>query len=102
MDSAEYPPEILELLRQQEEIKRKIEAWRNKQQEKAELDLFVGHLTKKRTFHNLKFNLPPPKRLRRCFHNIEVIQQREEELAKERAEIREECLKDIQEYLESL
>ena len=107
--SAEHPPEIVELLRQQEEIRRKLETWRKqqeekkiKEQEKVELDKFVGILGKKRTFLSVKYSLPPPKRLKRCFHNIKVIQKKEEELAKERANIKEECIRDIRNYLEDL
>ena len=107
--SAEDPPEIVELLRQQEEIRKKLEVWRKqqeekriKEQEKVELDKFVGVLGKRRTFSGLKYSLPQPKRLKRCFHNIKVIQKKEEELAKERADIKEECIRDIQNYMEEM
>lgn len=107
--SAEHPPEIIELLRQQEEIRLKLETWRKqqeekkiKEQEKVELDKFIGVLGKKRTFHGVKYSLPQPKRLKRCFHNIKVIQKKEEELAKERSNIKEECIRDIRNYLEDL
>lgn len=107
--SAEHPPEIAELLRQQEEIKQKLEVWRKqqeekkiKEQEKIELNKFVAVLGKKRAFNGLKYCLPPPKRLKRCFHNIKVIQKKEEELAKERAGVKEECVRDIENYLEEI
>lgn len=107
--SAEHPPEIIKLLRQQEEIRLKLERWRKqqeekkiKEQEKVELDNFIGVLGKRRTFNGIKYNLPQPKRLKRCFHNIKVIQKKEEELAKERTNIKEECIRDIRNYLEDL
>lgn len=107
--SAEHPPEILALMKQQEEIKHKLDAWRKQQeekkireQEKIELDKFIGVLGKKRAFNGLKYSLPPPKRLKRCFHNIKVIQKKEEELAKERADTKEECIQDIRNYLEEI
>ena len=107
--SAEHPPEILELMKQLEEIKHKLDVWRKQQeekkireQEKIELDKFIGVLGKKRAFIGLKYSLPPPKRLKRCFHNIKVIQKKEEELAKERADTKEECIQDIRNYLEEI
>lgn len=106
--SAEQPPqEILDLLRQQEEIQKKLEVWKQeqeakkiKEQEKVELKVFVGTLHKKRTFYGLKYKLPPPKRLKRCFHNIKIIQKKEKELMKERTEVKQDCMKVIQEYLD--
>ena len=96
-------------MKQQEEIKHKLDAWRKQQeekkireQEKIELDKFIGVLGKKRAFNGLKYSLPPPKRLKRCFHNIKVIQKKEEELAKERADTKEECIQDIRNYLEEI
>ena len=104
---AEHPPEIVELLRQQEEIQKKLQAWNEEQEakrikelEKVELKVFVESLCKKRGFRGLKYDLPKPKRLKRCFHNIKVIQDREEELAKERTQVKEECVKEINDYLE--
>ena len=109
MSAEDTPPEIAQLLKQQQEIQQKLDAWRKEQEakkmkevEKQELHTFVNILGKKRAFNGLKYKLPPPKRLKRCFHNIKVIQQKEEELAKERAGIKEECIKDIQDYLEDI
>lgn len=107
--SAETPQEILDLIKQREEIQQKIDAWKKeeeakklKAQEKVELSDFIESLTKKRAFNGLKYKLPPPKRLKRCFHNIQVIQKKEEELAKERADVKDECIKDIQGYLDDI
>ena len=105
--SAEQPPqEILDLLRQQEEIQKKLQVWKEeqeakkiKEQEKVELKVFVGNIMKKRSFSRLKYTLPPPKRLKRVFHNVKIIQKKEEELAKERSEVKQECVKEIEEYL---
>ena len=101
------PPEIQELMRQQQEIQQKIDTWRKEQeakrlkaQEKDELQSFVESMSKKRSFGGLKYNLPQPKRLKRCFHNIKVIQRKEEDLAKERAEVKNDCIKHIQDYLD--
>ena len=43
---------------------------------KIELDKFIGVLGKKRTLNGIKYSLPQPKRLKRCFHNIKVIQKK--------------------------
>lgn len=106
---AEHPPEIEELLRQEQEIKQKLEAWRKKEeakkikeQEKEELNTFVQVLGKKRAFNGLKYTLPPPKMLKRCFHNIKIIQKKEKELNKERNTIKEECIRDIKDYLQEM
>ena len=105
----DIPQDIAELLRQQEIIQQKLEVWRKEQeakkmklQEKTDLQNFMGVLGKKRTFNCLKYDKEPPVKLRKCFHNIKVIQQKEEELAKQRAEIKQECIKDITNYLDEL
>jgi hypothetical protein len=105
----DVPEEILELMRQKDQLQQQIDAWKKqeeakrlKAQEKTELTKFMESLSKKRTFHKLNFSMPKPKRLRRCFHNIKVIQQKEDELTKERNGVKEECINDIKKYLEDM
>lgn len=104
--AAQTPPEIQALLDQQEEINRKLEGWRKEQeekklreQEKVQLLAFAEEIKKKRSFSCVKYDLPPPKRLKRHFHNINVVRDKEKELAQQRAVIKEELIKDIHEYL---
>ena len=103
----QVPQEIAELLKQQEIIQQKLEVWRKEQeakkmklQEKTDLQNFMGVLGKKRAFNGLKYDRSPPVKLRKCFHNIKYIQNKEEELAKERAQIKEDCMKEITHYLD--
>lgn len=104
--AAQTPPEIQALLEQQEEINKKLEGWRKEQeekrireQEKTQLLAFAEELKKKRSFSCVKYDLPPPKRLKRHFHNINVVKDKEKELAKQRAHIKEEFIKEINDYL---
>jgi len=101
------PPEIQALLDQQEEISKKLEGWRKKQEEKkleekrtAQLKEFTTMLGKKRAFNGIKLDFERPEKLKRCFHNIEVIQKKEEDLAQERTLVKQDCLKELKDYLE--
>ena len=103
----DIPQEIADLLKQQDSIQQKIDVWRKeqeakmlKQQEKTDLQTFRGILGKKRAFNGLKYDKTPPVKLRKCFHNITYIQHKEQELAKERAQIKQECIKEITDYLD--
>ena len=105
--AAQTPPEIQALLDQQEEINKKLEGWRKlqeekriREQEKTQLLAFADELRKKRSFSCVKYDLPPPKRLKRHFHNINVVRDKEKELAKQRAAIKDELIKEINDYLE--
>ena len=105
----DVPPEIQELLQQQEEINRKLEGWRKEQEEKrqkekvkAELREFTVMLSKKRSFNGIKLDIERPAKLQRCFHNIKVIQKKEEDLFHERNKVKEDCLKDLNNYLEEV
>ena len=105
--AAQTPPEIQALLDQQEEINKKLEGWRKlqeekriREQEKVKLLAFAEELKKKRSFSCVKYDLPPPKRLKRHFHNINVVRNKEKELAKQRAAIKDELIKEINDYLE--
>ena len=105
--AAQTPPEIQALLDQQEEINKKLEGWRKeqeekriKEQEKVKLLAFAEELKKKRSFSCVKYDLPPPKRLKRHFHNINVVRNKEKEIAKQRAIIKEEFIREINDYLE--
>lgn len=71
-----------------------------KLQVRDNLKKFMGVLGKKRAFNGLKYDKEPPVKLRKCFHNIKYIQNKEEELAKERAQIKEDCIKEITDYLD--
>lgn len=102
----DVPLEIQELLQQQEEINKKLEGWKKEQEEKkrkekaeAQLREFTTMLSKKRAFNGIRMDFDRPLKLQRCFHNISVIQKKEEELANERALVKEDCLKDLNEYL---
>lgn len=104
---AQTPPEIQALLDQQEEINKKLEGWRKeqeekkiKEQEKVQLLAFADELKKKRSFSCVKYDLPPPKKLKRHFHNINVVRDKEKEIAKQRAIIKEEFIREIKDYLE--
>ena len=101
------PPEIQALLDQQEAISKKLEGWRKEQEEKkleekrtAQLKEFTTMLGKKRAFNGIKLDFERPEKLKRCFHNIEVIQKKEEELAEERTLVKQDCLKELKDYLE--
>ena len=103
----DIPQDIADLLKQQEIIQQKLEVWRKEQeakkmkiQEKTDLQNFIGVLGKKRAFNGLKYDKEPPVKLRKCFHNIKYIQTKEENLAKERAQIKEDCIKEIKDYLD--
>lgn len=105
--AAQTPPEIQALLDQQEEINKKLEGWRKlqeekriREQEKTQLLAFADELRKKRSFSCVKYDLPPPKRLKRHFHNINVVRDKEKELAKQRAAIKDELIQEINDYLE--
>ena len=100
------PPEIQALLDQQEAISKKLEGWRKEQEEKkleektrANLKEFATMLGKKRAFNGIKLDFERPEKLKRCFHNIGVIQKKEEDLAEERALVKQDCLKDLKNYL---
>jgi RecA-family ATPase len=99
--TAQIPDHIQELFRQKEEIERQIEEWRQREKEKAELTEFATKLKKKRSFEGISYE-SPPKRLKRVFHNLKVIQEKEKELAKERQSVKEEMLKEIHDYLDEL
>ena len=92
--TAQIPQEIQRLLEQQQEIEKKLESWKKKQH----LRNIAEQLKKKRGFTGLKC-INPPKKLKRCFHNIQVIQDKEKELAKERNQVKEECIQLIENYL---
>ncbi len=101
------PPEIQALLDQQAEINKKLEGWRKEQEEKkleekrrATIEEFATMLGKKRAFNGIKIEFDRPQKLKRCFHNIEIIQKKEEELAEERNLVKQDCLKELKEYLE--
>jgi len=103
------PQEIQDLLKQQEEINKKLEGWRKQQEEiklkeqtKAELEKFANMLSKKRAFTGVKYEHEKPAKLRRIFHNITVIQQKEKALAGERDDVKKECVSEIKQYLEEL
>ena len=103
------PPEIQALLDQQEEIRKKLEGWRKEQEEKKlkeqlknNLQEFATMLGKKRAFNGIKMEFERPQKLKRCFHNIEVIQKKEHDLAGERDNVKKDCIKEIEQYLEEL
>ena len=105
----EVSEEIQALLKQQEEINKKLEGWRKQQEEiklkeqsKAELEKFANMLSKKRAFTGVKYEHEKPAKLRRIFHNISVIQQKEKALAGERDDVKKECVNEIKQYLEEL
>jgi len=91
--------EMVKLIKLQEEIQQKLNEWKDEQKEK--LNMFVQTLGKKRAFTGLSYH-QPPKRLKRCFHNIKIIQKKEEDLAKERAQIKEECIRNIKNYVQDI
>lgn len=108
-DPQETPQEIQDLLKQQEQINKKLEGWRKQQEEaklreqsKVELQNFANMISKKRAFTGVKYEHEKPAKLRRIFHNITVIQQKEKALAGERDDIKKECVKEIQQYLDEL
>lgn len=98
MSQTILPEEIQLLLKQQEEINKKLEGWKKAQDEKKNLEELVVSLKRKRCFSNIKC-LPLPKKLAHCWHNIEVIQQREQKLNKERTDVKDTCIQQIEEYL---
>ena len=104
----DVPEHIQALLKQQEEINILLLDWKKEQEEKkrkeelrTNLEEFTALLSKKRNFYNIKTDFERPKKLARCFHNIGIIQQKEKDLCSERARIKEDCLKDLQDYLDS-